>query len=96
MKFIFTSLSKQIAFYLLFCVTVIASAQNNEKAFLTKAKPDLIRDFNNGKNEFWIIFNEQADVSGAKLLDTKEEKGEYVYKRLTETANRIEPSFHSL
>lgn len=96
MKFIFTSLSKQIAFYLLFCVTVIASAQNNEKAFLTKAKPDLIRDFNNGKNEFWIIFNEQADVSGAKLLDTKEEKGEYVYKRLTETANRIQPSFHSL
>ena len=64
--------------------------------FLEKAKADLIHDFSIGKNEFWILFNEQADVSDARFLKTKEEKGEYVYKKLTSTANRIQPAFYSL
>jgi serine protease AprX len=96
MKFIYSSLLKQITFLFLTSLSAFAIAQNNEKAFLAKAKPDLISDFNNGKNEFWIMFNEQADVSDAKFLNTKEEKGEYVYKKLTETANKVQPSFHSL
>lgn len=78
------------------CFSIFSFSQGNEKTFLAKAKSDLIHDLNNGKNEFWIIFNEQADVSGATLLNTKEEKGEYVYKKLTSTADKVQPSFHLL
>jgi len=96
MKLNYSLFLKQVVFLFLFCPAIGSLAQNNEKAFLEKAKPDLIRDFNNGKNEFWILFNEQADVSGAYLLNTKEEKGEYVYQKLTSTADRVQPVFYSL
>ncbi|TAL61129.1 MAG: T9SS type A sorting domain-containing protein, partial [Bacteroidetes bacterium] len=68
-------------------------SQDNEKAFLEKAKTDLIADFKKGQNEFWIMLNEQADVSGAKYLPAKDEKGEYVFNLLTETAIRTQNIF---
>lgn len=71
-------------------------AQDNNKVFLEKAKPELIRDFNNGRNEFWIVFHEQADVSGAKQLRTKEEKGQFVFDKLTQTAAATQAPFISL
>jgi serine protease AprX len=86
---------------ILLCLSILFSsfltAQNKmERAFLQKAKPDLVRDFKDGKNEFWIVFTEQADVSSAYQLNTKEEKGEYVFKILTETANRVQKPFIEL
>jgi subtilisin family serine protease len=42
-------------------------------------------------NEFLVILSEQADVSGAAALKTKEAKGRYVFERLTETAQRTQP-----
>ena len=87
---------KLFSIVLFSCFSLFSFSQENEKTFLEKAKSDLIHDLNNGKNEFWILFNEQADVSGARQLKTKEEKGEYVYKKLTSTADRIQPAFYSL
>lgn len=87
---------KSILFFAFILFFSLLSAQDNEKALLQKAKPELLRDFNNGRNEFWIVFNEQADVSGAYQLKTKEEKGEYVFKKLTETASRVQQPFIAL
>jgi subtilisin family serine protease len=42
-------------------------------------------------NEFLVILSEQADLSGATALKTKEAKGRYVFERLTEVARRTQP-----
>ena len=39
-----------------------------------------------GESEFVIYMKEQADLSGSSALKTKEEKGQYVYERLTTAA----------
>lgn len=39
-----------------------------------------------GQTEFLIYMNQQADLSGSRALATKNEKGQYVYERLTATA----------
>ncbi len=41
--------------------------------------------------EILIILNEQADLSAAATLQTKEEKGWYVYRQLTGIAERTQP-----
>ena len=43
-----------------------------------------------GETEFILFFSEQADLSGARYLSSKEEKGNYVFQRLTETAGRTQ------
>jgi subtilisin family serine protease len=91
-----------LPFFLFSIISLLSFSQDNarlsdkvvqEKTFLQKAKPELIADFQNGKNEFWIMLTEQADVSDAKLLRTKDEKGEYVFNKLTETASRTQAVF---
>jgi serine protease AprX len=42
--------------------------------------------------EFLIFLTEQADLSPAESLKTKEEKGEFVFQTLIETANRSQAS----
>ncbi len=44
-----------------------------------------------GQAEFFIYMKQQADLSGAAALSTKEEKGRYVYERLTATARATQP-----
>jgi serine protease AprX len=44
-----------------------------------------------GDTEFIVFLSEQADLSGAAALQTKLEKGTYVYQRLTEVAKRTQP-----
>jgi subtilisin family serine protease/PKD repeat protein len=46
----------------------------------------------NGRAKVLVVLQDQADVEGARLLQTKEEKGQYVYERLTETAARTQPA----
>jgi subtilisin family serine protease len=41
-------------------------------------------------NEFLVILSEQADLSGATALKTKDAKGRYVFERLTEVAQRTQ------
>ena len=50
-----------------------------------------------GKTEFLVLLREQADLSGAAKLQTKAEKGRYVFEALTRTANYAqEPLLASL
>jgi len=44
------------------------------------------------ETEFLVFLNEQADVSGAEKLQTKEEKGRYVYEQLTAVAAKAQTS----
>jgi serine protease AprX len=41
-----------------------------------------------GSAEFFVYLDEQADLSGAQSLDTKQEKGRYTYERLRAVAAR--------
>jgi len=43
-----------------------------------------------GETEFIIYLSEQADLSGAAALKTKQEKGAYVYQQLVEMAQRTQ------
>jgi uncharacterized repeat protein (TIGR01451 family) len=43
-----------------------------------------------GDTEFFLFLSEQADLSGTQYLRSKDEKGNYVYQRLTETAGRTQ------
>ena len=44
-----------------------------------------------GPTEFIVYMAQQADLSGAAALTTKEEKGTYVYQRLTSVAEATQP-----
>lgn len=44
-----------------------------------------------GRAQALVILEEQADLEGARLLPTKEEKGWYVYRQLTAAAERTQP-----
>ncbi len=52
----------------------------------SKVHAKVLADAPFGPTECIILMNEQADVSEAKALKTKIEKGNFVYKKLTETA----------
>ena len=45
-----------------------------------------------GSAEALVVLREQADLSGVARLETKAEKGQYVYERLVEVAERTQPS----
>ena len=44
-----------------------------------------------GQTEFIVYMVQQADLSGAYALDTKEEKGQYVFEQLTSLAEATQP-----
>lgn len=68
----------------------LASAQSNDNqtgsarsAALAKLAPWVLEHTQNGKQaEFLVVLADQADVSGASLLETKLEKGRFVYNTL--------------
>lgn len=69
----------------------IAGSTNKERErlFYQKADTKLVEQFSSGSPvEFFVEMNQQADVSGAYKLVTKEEKGQYVFDVLTSTAER--------
>ncbi|MBC8030759.1 MAG: S8 family serine peptidase [Pyrinomonadaceae bacterium] len=52
----------------------------------TKVDARVLESVALGQTEFLIYMKQQADLSGAKTLATKNEKGSYVYQRLTANA----------
>lgn len=50
----------------------------------------LLNTRNGGVVEYLVVLNEQADVSAAKSMRTKSEKGAFVFARLRETASRTQ------
>lgn len=59
----------------------------------TKVDARLVERARNGVSEpFFVELREQADLSGATALATKQEKGRYVFERLREVAARTQPA----
>jgi subtilisin family serine protease len=55
----------------------------------SKVEPRLLQSAP-ATNEFLVILSEQADLSGAAALKTKDAKGRYVFERLTKVAQRTQ------
>jgi subtilisin family serine protease len=71
--------------------TPLLHAQASASAALAKIEPHLAAVIAPGGNsEALIIMSEQADLSGADSLPTKLEKGQYVYSKLREVAERTQ------
>jgi serine protease AprX len=67
---------------LLVCFSLSLSAQN-----LKKVHPSLWASMKGGKAEFFILMRSQADISAAQFLETKEDKGTFVFNTLKRHAD---------
>ncbi len=56
----------------------------------SKFEPLVLNQLNSGKADFFVTMAEQADLSRSDQLQTKEEKGAYVFQTLVATANRTQ------
>ncbi|MGE5276113.1 MAG: S8 family serine peptidase [Acidobacteriota bacterium] len=67
-----------------------ASAQQPARSldWRSKVNPRILGTPPGEEQELLIVLERQADLSGARRLSTKAEKGRYVFQRLTETARR--------
>jgi len=84
---------KKYLFFLLilFCISSVSFAQKQNE-WQSKVDAVVLNKLKFQTNtEFIVVMKEQADLSGAYKIRMKEEKGIYVYKKLTETANRTQP-----
>jgi subtilisin family serine protease len=81
MKWIITN-----ACLLLAVLTTLAGVPEN---WQNKVEPRLLQGAP-ATNEFLVILSEQADLSGAAALKTKDAKGRYVFEHLTEVAQRTQ------
>jgi serine protease AprX len=70
---------------------VITSAAQ-ETIWQSKVDPWVLETGTSGETEFLVFLTEQADLSGAADLNTKFEKGTYVYEQLTAVAARTQPA----
>ena len=70
-------------------LTTRAGVPENPENWQDKVDPRLLQGAP-ATNEFLVILSEQADLSGATALKTKDAKGRYVFERLTEVAQRTQ------
>jgi uncharacterized repeat protein (TIGR01451 family) len=66
------------------------ATQAAPQAWDAKVDPWVLSTAAAGPTEFLVFLTEQADVSGADALRTKDEKGRYVHERLSQTAARTQ------
>jgi subtilisin family serine protease len=71
-------------------VLAAPSAPAAQRPWEAKVDPWVLSTAAAGRTEFLVFLKEQADVSGADALPTKEEKGRYVHERLSRTAARTQ------
>ncbi|HNW98945.1 MAG TPA: S8 family serine peptidase [Bacteroidales bacterium] len=81
--------------YLLFSIIIIGIFITNIVRSQDELQPKidsiiLKKIKSENKTEFVVVLKDQADVSGAYKLKTKEEKGQYVYDLLTEKASQTQ------
>ena len=72
--------------------TFASTAQTN----LQKVHPSVWDAMQSGKADFFIIMKDQADISRAASLNSKEEKGEYVFNILRGSAEQSQAPIKSL
>jgi serine protease AprX len=84
--------ASQILFILLMSVGLVLGSRQalpaqGKPAWQARVDPWVLEATNNGETEFILALQEQADLSGANKLSSKEAKGQYVYQALTSTAS---------
>ena len=77
---------------LLLLLTIISSsfalaAQEAPDAWRAKVDPWVLNTATEGETEFIVFLAQQADVSGTEALQSKLEKGRFVFEALTQTAD---------
>jgi subtilisin family serine protease len=60
------------------------------RVWQSKVDPAVLSAITAGDTEFILLLSEQADLSGAMKMKTKQEKGEYVYQSLIDVARRTQ------
>ncbi|MCB9359734.1 MAG: S8 family serine peptidase [Flavobacteriales bacterium] len=84
-------------YLLLASIFFIFSGFTEDDSWQVKVDKELLNTpTSTNKIEFIVLLKEQADVSGAKLLKTKEEKGEYVFTKLKATATQTQKGLINL
>ncbi len=84
-------------FLLLATIFFIFSAFTDDYSWQNKVEKTLLSTpTSTEKIEFMVLLKQQADVSAAKLLTTKEEKGQYVFSTLKSTARRTQQTIIDL
>lgn len=78
--------------WLITAVQIAAVPPNQAIEWTQKVDPWVLETAVSGETEFLLYLREQADLSGAAGLATKEEKGAYVYAQLTAVAQRTQPA----
>ena len=77
-----------VALVIVMSLALSATAQSSSSG---KIAPRVLSDTQNGKTaEALVVLNEQADLRPAYSLQTKEEKGTWVFNTLREVANRTQ------
>ncbi len=70
---------------------------SEDDGWLQKIDKEIWENASAGREvEFLLVLHEQADVSGAKFLRTKEEKGAYVFEQLKAVAAASQPPLHRI
>jgi len=72
-----------------------ATKENESSSWESKINPQVLDELQNGETEFLVIMKEQADLSHAADLKSKEEKGEFVYQILTAFAESSQKPLRS-
>jgi len=89
-----TRLVLKLGYLLLFITLTIVpgSAQSGTSTptWQTKVDREVLSAVAKGEAEFILFLSEQADLSGAYHLKNKREKGEYIFQRLTDEAQRTQ------
>lgn len=76
---------------LLACLAFVAP-KLPASAWRAKVDPEVLTAAESGETEFIIYLSPTADLSGAKSLRTKAEKGKYVFEKLKNTAEATQPA----
>ncbi len=72
--------------------SVSASPAASASPWQAKVDPWVLTTGAQGETEFLVYLTEQADLSGADRLPSRQEKGAYVYQQLTGVAERTQPA----
>lgn len=93
----FTICPLQLAFRFLLFPLCFSPVLSNAQAWQSKVHPSVFATFQSQTEvEIIVLMREQADVSGADRLATKEEKGAFVFNLLRGTAERSQVGIQQL
>lgn len=74
-------------FFISYWTSIITVAKPGQISWHEKVAPEVLSAVEEGKTEFLVLLRDQADLSQAKALSSKGEKGTYVFNTLTSFAN---------